>query len=79
MTEIVIGSIDTIYKDDSVETVTTEFNPVQRISDIENDISEYLLRENKEKRKIPLVIYCCVAFVIFSVVFLILISILQLI
>ena len=78
MTETVIGSIDTIYKDDSVETVATEFNPVQRISDIENDISESLLRENKEKRKIPLVIYCCVAFVIFSVVFVIVISILQL-
>jgi len=75
MTETVIGPIDTIYKDDSVETIATEFNPVQRISDIENNISESLLIDSKEKRKIPLAFYCCVIFLIFSLVFVIVFSV----
>jgi flagellar biosynthesis/type III secretory pathway M-ring protein FliF/YscJ len=77
MTEIVIGSIDTIYKEDSVETVATEFNPVQRTSDIENNISESLLRENKVKRTIPVAIFGCALFVIFSLVFVIIVSVLK--
>jgi len=75
MTETVIGPIDTIYKDDSMETVATEFNPVQRITDIENNISESLLIDNKEKCKIPLALYCYLILVIFSLVLIIALSV----
>jgi hypothetical protein len=79
MTDTEIGPIDTIYKEDSVETVATEYNPVQRISDIENNINESLLRENKLEKKCPLAFYCCAIFVIFSVVFVLVFSLLKLI
>jgi hypothetical protein len=78
MAETVIGPIDTIYKNDSIETVATDFNPSQRTSDIENNMSEFLLRENKVKRKCLLLICCCVVFVIFAFVFVIIVAVLKL-
>jgi hypothetical protein len=77
-----IGTIDTIYKNDSVETVVTEFNPIisiQQTTDLENNISESLLREKNVTIKIPLLVYLCGVFVIFSFVFTLVVLVLKLI
>ena len=71
-----------IYKNDSVETVVTEFNPIisiQQTTDLENNISESLLREKNVTIKIPLLVYLCGVFVFFSFVFTLLVLVLKLI